>query len=594
MADKKALEVILEIKDQFSKTLQRFESHAKGAMSKVTGLVTAGATAFLAFGQALGAVARIAGAFFRTVVTVGRHAKEILDGLVEKHDRLDMFSKRLGVTVEALQKLHYAAKLSQLNIQAFDVGLQRMTRRLAEVRETGKGVAVDALELLNLKINDFRGLSPDESFLRLADAFNELEDQGTKVLAAFKLFDTEGVGMVQLFERGRDKLEGFMHEAEKLGIVFSEQQLARAKRLGDIFFKISAAFTALKERIVVDLAPALTHLGEKVLGWYIQNRQKIIASFAAIAKDLPSFFDMLYLAAKPLVIATGVSLGDLLGTAIIDGMLAVFGRIKNTPLVKTIRKIFPATWAQDALGVDIEDWWMGQIKKLVGGVGESSDRAWGRFRNAAIESFKEIERYWNELKLTFGGTIGGGGRKASTAGGRGRSGAYADVEVELRDSAAVLTDISQGAAQAMSSAFQVSFFDPMTQRFRDLQQIGTDAIRNILSSLASLMAQLGFRVLSGAIGSLFPTGGQGNLSALRTIYPEVFTNAPSANPMGIPAMPAPRGVGGGGGVSINYTINAADARGVRGVMESERGRILSILQTDGEARRVVKGIALGR
>jgi hypothetical protein len=55
----------------------------------------------------------------------------------------------------------------------------------------------------------------------VADAFSRIEDPAERVRLAFKLFDSEGVALVNLLSDGSDALDGMRERAHDLGIVLS-------------------------------------------------------------------------------------------------------------------------------------------------------------------------------------------------------------------------------------------------------------------------------------------------------------------------------------------------------------------------------------
>ncbi|HET9337198.1 MAG TPA: hypothetical protein VFO12_12420 [Sphingomicrobium sp.] len=84
------------------------------------------------------------------------------------------------------------------------MALQRFTRRAAEAAQ-GTGEAKDALAQMGIALRDQSGnLRRSEDLLGdIADAFALIEDPAERVRLAFKLFDSEGVALVNLLSDGR-------------------------------------------------------------------------------------------------------------------------------------------------------------------------------------------------------------------------------------------------------------------------------------------------------------------------------------------------------------------------------------------------------
>ena len=162
--------------------------------------------------------------------TVGRLAA-LVDRSISAADAIGKTADKIGVGVEALQELRFAAKASGVEQQTLDMALQRFARRAAEAAQ-GTGEAKDALAQMGIALRDQRGnLRQSEDLLGdVADAFARIEDPAERVRLAFKLFDSEGVALVNLLRGGSGALEEIRDRARDLGIVLDEHLVRDAER----------------------------------------------------------------------------------------------------------------------------------------------------------------------------------------------------------------------------------------------------------------------------------------------------------------------------------------------------------------------------
>ena len=125
----------------------------------------------------------------RGVATVGGLAA-LVDRSISAANAIGKTADKIGVGVEALQELRFAAKASGVEQQTLDMALQRFTRRAAEAAQ-GTGEAKDALAQMGIALRDQSGnLRSSEDLLGdVADAFARIEDPAERVRLAFKLFD---------------------------------------------------------------------------------------------------------------------------------------------------------------------------------------------------------------------------------------------------------------------------------------------------------------------------------------------------------------------------------------------------------------------
>jgi hypothetical protein len=103
--------------------------------------------------------------------TVGRLAA-LVDRSISAADAIGKTADKIGVGVEALQELRFAAKASGVEQQTLDMALQRFARRAAEAAQ-GTGEAKDALAQMGIALRDQSGnLRRSEDLLGdVADAF---------------------------------------------------------------------------------------------------------------------------------------------------------------------------------------------------------------------------------------------------------------------------------------------------------------------------------------------------------------------------------------------------------------------------------------
>jgi hypothetical protein len=154
----------------------------------------------------------------------------LIDRSISAADAIGKTADKIGVGVEALQELRFAAKASGVEQQTLDMALQRFTRRAAEAAQ-GTGEAKDALAQMGIALRDQSGnLRRSEDLLAdVADAFARIEDPAERVRLAFKLFDSEGVALVNLLRGGT--LFSITHEGSARIIAEHERRVGEVEAL---------------------------------------------------------------------------------------------------------------------------------------------------------------------------------------------------------------------------------------------------------------------------------------------------------------------------------------------------------------------------
>ena len=173
-------------------------------------------------------------------------------------DAVGKTADKLGVGTAALQELRYAAQLAGIEQTTLDMGLQRFTRRAAEAAK-GTGEAKQALADMGIALKDQHGnIRRSEDLLNdVAEAFKNTRDPAERLRLAFKLFDSEGVAMVNMLVEGGAALEATRQRARDLGIVLDEDLIRNAERAKDEMDTLGTVISANVTRALLGLAPAL-------------------------------------------------------------------------------------------------------------------------------------------------------------------------------------------------------------------------------------------------------------------------------------------------------------------------------------------------
>lgn len=209
-----------------------------------------------------------------TVTAITAGANRVLSSL----DEIGKTATRLGLTAEALQELRSAAEQSGVASNTLDMALQRLQRRVAEARQ-GTGEAKAALEEMGIELNDASGAArPLEDILaEVSDRLAETEDAGTRTRLAFKLFDSEGVSLIQMLGRGSKALEDMRDRARELGNVIDNETIDNAEALRTEIDLLANTITSRLTKAVGIGAKALNEL------FNIGNRGRIKELEAIIA-----------------------------------------------------------------------------------------------------------------------------------------------------------------------------------------------------------------------------------------------------------------------------------------------------------------------
>ena len=175
----------------------------------------------------------------------------MIKNLADTADKLGKTSSRLGIATDDLQKLQFAAKQSGVEVSTFNMAMQRFTRRVSEAGD-GTGVAKDALEELGISVKNQDGTLKSNTYLlkEVANALQATTSQSDRVRLAFKLFDSEGVKMVNMLQKGSGAIERTGEQLESVSGIIDEKAIATFEKFNDRLTIMTSAATGLLSGIV--------------------------------------------------------------------------------------------------------------------------------------------------------------------------------------------------------------------------------------------------------------------------------------------------------------------------------------------------------
>lgn len=234
-----------------NKQIQSFSRQAGVSLKSVTTSFRGLASSFLPVNAGLAAVAGAAGLGL------------LIERSLEAADAIGKTADRVGLTVEGLQELRFAAQQSGVATSTFDMAMQRFSRRVGEAAN-GSGELRDTLKQYGIAVRDSEGRSRAlESVLNdYADAIAKAGNNQERLRLAFKAFDSEGAALVNLFRKGSAGVRELRQEARDLGLVMTSQMVRSAERANDELAKIGGVLRTQVTKAVLQLTPQILELAK--------------------------------------------------------------------------------------------------------------------------------------------------------------------------------------------------------------------------------------------------------------------------------------------------------------------------------------------
>ncbi len=220
-------------------------------------------------------------------VAAGAAAVGAVARFMQVGSALDDMSQRTGVAASELSTLGFAAKMTDTSLEAVQGSLVKMQRFMGDVSDGG-AAAVATLSRLGMTTEQLNGLTPDQQFKAFAEAISKVEDPTLKMNLAMGVFGKSAAEILPLLNEGADGIEKFQKEAERLGLVMSDDMAASAAAAGDAIDTVMMAASAAAVKFGAALAPAVTIVA-KVLSEIVASSPGLIQAFAGGAVALAAF-----------------------------------------------------------------------------------------------------------------------------------------------------------------------------------------------------------------------------------------------------------------------------------------------------------------
>ena len=211
----------------------------------------------------------IGGAFVGAITSAIKSTADHLDAL-------DEMAVKTGVSVEMLTSLELAAKQNGVSMDQLATSIRMMYRSMNEAAE-GTKESADAYKRLGVDVRDASGKlkSGNEAFLEVADAVAKIQNPAERSAMAMKVFGRAGSEMLPMLEGGKEALKGYIDEARRLGLIYTDEDAKRGAAFNDQLDAFTKVLTRLKETVAM---------------WPMEQMTKVMAMITG--SDLPDVVKM--------------------------------------------------------------------------------------------------------------------------------------------------------------------------------------------------------------------------------------------------------------------------------------------------------------
>lgn len=219
--------------------------------------------------KGIGEVGKIAGeiavasivAIGVTAVATGKKLFSLTKATSDYGDEIDKESQKLGISAENYQKLDYAMQMNGASIDDVSKGVKTITTELGKMEKGEKGAGKQFKELgISLKDSSGKIKTNEQVLLESINALSKMENENKRNALAQDIFGKSSAELKPLLNSGAEGIQQLMEEAEKYGIVMSNEAVKSSAEFNDSLTRLTKTAEGLKNQIGASLMPSITQI----------------------------------------------------------------------------------------------------------------------------------------------------------------------------------------------------------------------------------------------------------------------------------------------------------------------------------------------
>lgn len=193
----------------------------------------------------------------------------LLKNAVDTADEIYKLSQKIGITVEELSTMRYAASQSGVEIEVLESNIKRLNKSIIDV-SNGNGEAKKTFKDLGIEVLDANGdlKKTDEILLEIADKFKYMPDDALKTSMAMDIFGKSGADLIPFLNAGKDGINALQIEARNLGLEIETKTAKQAEALNDSISRLMKSVDGVVNQSMPGFLSVLADIAD---GFYIAN-----------------------------------------------------------------------------------------------------------------------------------------------------------------------------------------------------------------------------------------------------------------------------------------------------------------------------------
>ncbi|MBP1842012.1 hypothetical protein J2046_000256 [Rhizobium petrolearium] len=240
---------------------------------------------------------------------------------INEADEMSKAAAKIGVPIEELSRLKYAADLSGVSFEGLQTSVGRLAKMMNEAKNGSKS-ALDTFSQLGIVATNADGSlkSTSQVLSEVADRFADMPEGAEKTALAMELMGRSGANMIPLLNGGSQALQDLMKEADSFGTVFTQEMGSNAEAFNDNISRLQGVLANISAAVATNLVPYLAQFSDwlvQAVG-YFRGLSPEMQGFVSIAATLTA--GMAALAVPLGVVAAGIAAVGLPIAGVVAGI----------------------------------------------------------------------------------------------------------------------------------------------------------------------------------------------------------------------------------------------------------------------------------
>lgn len=222
------------VKSKVQEVLDKLSPVAKGLqeVGKAAGGISAAGV------KTVGATVEVAGKAFTAYTGAALAAGTAVVGLTTKAagaaDEINTISAQTGLSTKEIQKFQYASEVIDVPLETLTGSMAKLTRNMASATDPTKGTG-EAFAKLGVQVRDSNGelRNNQDVFNEAITALGKMSNETERDALAMEIFGKSAQDLNPLIKGGADKLKELGDQAEKSGLILSQDALDNLNKYQD-------------------------------------------------------------------------------------------------------------------------------------------------------------------------------------------------------------------------------------------------------------------------------------------------------------------------------------------------------------------------